>query len=144
MVVAGYIGKSMTERSNCETCHSALTSSHIQYLDQSYFNLLSRGGLTKPSPNLADFVVSAFAILDEVDKDIMMHPTLAKKSSEIVLAKYCQKVSFTCEEHTGWGLKWAVRAIVNVFYNNKRKIVSDSVKVDQVKGFKKSKRTINH
>ena len=89
VVVAGYIGLKMSERSNCDDCQCSLTSKDVVYEQGSYFNLLSRGGLTKPSPNLADFVISAFALLDEVDKDIMRYPHLAKASSEKVLSKYC-------------------------------------------------------
>ena len=44
VVVAGYIGLKMSERSNCDDCQCSLTSKEVVYEEGSYFNLLSRGG----------------------------------------------------------------------------------------------------
>ena len=103
--VAGYIDKKLTERSKCECCKSALTCNDI-YPDQCYFTLISRGGLTKPSPALAEFVIHAFALLDVLDSTIMKHQSPAKMSAEKLLSKYLPAPRFTCNEHTHWGLKW--------------------------------------
>ena len=47
--------------------------------------------------------------------------------------------SFTCQEHKEKGQKFASRAVINIYFNNKRKKLSaDSVMKDKVK--KKIKR----
>ena len=137
--VAGYIGKNMIKRLKCDCCESSMTSTKA-YPDQCYFTLISRGGLTKPSPALAEFVIRAFALLDVLDTNIMTHQLPAKMSAEKLLYKYLPTPRFTCNQHIELGLKWAVRSVVNNYYNNKRKIVSDSVQNDHVATFKHTKR----
>ena len=60
-----------------------------------YLNLLSRGGLTVPSANLADFAGSCFAVFDFVGEHMQKH--------QIIIVR---EVS-----------------IINVFFNKKEKIV---------------------
>ena len=142
VVVAGYIAKKLKERSKCRECKLGLTC-NIQYGDQSYFNLLSRGGLTKPPQDLADLVIKAFAILDSIASIIMKFPDVVKQASEMLLTKYCLDfgldVGFACPQHTCYCRKWILRPVVNVFFNNKRKIVTYCNTIDQVVGCKKSK-----
>ena len=64
--VAGYIGKKLTERSKCPECKICFVSPKGSTFDNVYFNHLSRGGLTIPSPALAEFVVNAFAIVEDL------------------------------------------------------------------------------
>ena len=47
--------------------------------------------------------------------------------------------SFTCQEHKEKGQKFASRAVINIYVNNKRKLRTDSVMKDKVKTFKKDK-----
>ena len=96
--------------------------------ENNYFHLLSRGGLTIPSPPLAEFVVNGFALLDSIDETIMKFPTIpTKTAAEFVLRKYSQPVRFTCKHHLAWGLQFSTKTIINIFYNNKQKISTDSV-----------------
>ena len=46
---------------------------------------------------------------------------------------------FTCQEHKEKGHKFANRAVINIYFNNKRKLSTDSVMKDKVKTFKKDK-----
>ena len=139
--IAGYIGKKLAKRSKCEDCKSNLVSSNAQNFENPYFHDLSRGGLTIPSPWLADFVVHSFAILDAVDDTIMKFPAIStRKAAEFILRKYCQSVRFTCEHHCEWGLKFSIKPIVNVFFNNKQKHFADAVRKDTVVTFKKRQR----
>ena len=137
--VAGYIGKNMMKKMKCEGCKSALITTEA-YPEQCYFTLISRGGLTKPSPAFAEFVIRAFALLDVLDTKIMHHQSPAKVSAEKLLHKYLPTPRFTCKEHIEIGLKWAVCSVVNNYYNNKRKIVSDTLQNDHVASFKHAKR----
>ena len=36
-----------------------------------------------------------------------------------------------------WGLQFAIKSVINIFYNNKQKITADSVRNDVITGFKK-------
>ena len=62
--IAGYIAKQLANRSNCIICKEMFIANGNSIVNDKYLNLLSRGGLTVPSPNLADFVCSCFAVLD--------------------------------------------------------------------------------
>ena len=48
--------------------------------------------------------------------------------------------NFTCESHNVDAQKVVISTIVNVFFNNKRKISTASVKKDNVAPFKKQNR----
>ena len=43
--------------------------------------------------------------------------------------------SFTCQEHKGKGQTFANRAVINIYFNNKRKLSIDSVMKDKVNIF---------
>ncbi len=60
-------------------------------------------------------------------------------SAEQVLEIYSPKYSFTCEKHIEKGLIFAIKIIVNIFYNNKQKISSDEFQKNTVECFKKKK-----
>ena len=51
--------------------------------------------------------------------------------------------SFTCQEHKEKGKKFANCAVINIYFNNKRKLSTDSVIKDKVKTFKKDKEKNN-
>ena len=63
--IAGYIAKKLKKRLICTLCHLTDEST-----DVSYFNNLSRGGLTVPSTSLADLLNKGFALLDFYNKFI--------------------------------------------------------------------------
>ncbi len=139
--IAGYIAKKLLKSSKCYECKTRLVSPKDTEFENTYFNLLTRGGLTVPSPSLADFVVHSFAILDIVDDKIMKFPSVpTRNAAEFLIQKYSSVVRFTCDLHCEWGMKFATKPIVNIFYNNKQKIHSDSVKKDSIAGFKKRQR----
>ena len=47
--------------------------------------------------------------------------------------------SFPCQEHKEKGQKTGNRAVINIHFNNKRNVSTDSVMKDKVKTFKKDK-----
>ena len=141
ITVAGYIAKKLSDRTKCCDCKPNLISTIETVYENRYFNLLSRGGFTVPSPSLADFVVHSFAILDIVDDKIMKFPSIpTREAAEFLIKKYSSAVRFTCDLHCEWGMKFATKYIVNIFYNNKQKIQSDAVKKDSIVSFKKRQR----
>ena len=91
---------------------------------------------------MAEFVGNGFATLDAAENKIAHFSSIPTKiASEFVLKKYSTPVHFTCDddEHRAWGQKFAIKSIVNIFYN-KQKDSADAVRKDVVKGFKKRQR----
>ena len=46
-------------------------------------------------------------------------------------------VLISCGDHVEWGSKFAIQPIINIFFNNKESIATDSVRTDAVVEFKK-------
>ena len=138
--ISGYVAKKLLARFKCETCIPKMTGREdMKHLDKNqYFECLTRGGLTVPSTSLADFVSSSFALLDYADTYIQT--PAVRPIAEHLLLKYSPKHVFTCENHVENGYKFAARTIVNIFYNNKQKILCNKVRKDAVKTFKRRQR----
>ena len=143
--VAGYIAKKMIENSECVACKSIFSSDDFSIFDKKCFlEIYSRGGLTIPSANLWEFVCEAFSILDYFDKIILKFPGITEKNAAlIVLDLFLLSAKFVCESENceKWAKNYAQKAIVNTFYNNKSKILTDNVRKDQLKKFKKRQRS---
>ena len=56
----------------------------------------------------------------------------------MVLKQY--DFDFTCGDHVEWGSKFAIQPMINLFFNNKETIATDSVRKDAVVEFKKRQR----
>ena len=91
----------------------------IRLLIMNTSNWLSRGVLTVPSRQIAEFVRDCFALLEYADQFIVKnHESTTRVSAEKVLGIYSQNYSFTCEKHIEKGLIFAIKIVVNIFYNN--------------------------
>ena len=136
--IAGYIAKQLANRSNCIICKEMFIANGNSIVNDKYLNLLSRGGLTVPSPNLADFVCCCFAVLDFVGDHIQKHQVInVSQVSNNILHQYAPCVDFICIDHVEWGFNFATKSSINIFFNNKEKIASDLVRKDAVVDFKK-------
>ena len=112
-----------------DCCNGLLTGgSGVESPDFSYVQILSRGGLTIPSTNLVNYVCKAFAILEFVDDLITKSGLPVRKAAEHVLI-HCFKSfeTFACTTHEPIARKIANSTAVNIYFNNKRKICTDSV-----------------
>ena len=105
-----------------------------------YLSLLSKDGLTVPSIKLANFTCNCFAALDYTCDVIHQEKEPGRTLGEHVLSRFCHKDSFTCDAHAEWGFQFASRIIVNVFFNNKKKLVNADNRRNNVKDFKKRQR----
>ena len=97
-------------------------------------------------PLLVAFVSQGFAILDVVQSKIIKHDDIpARVAAHAILQKYLPHVNFTCQntDHIEWGRQWAVKITTNVFFKNKRKHSTDSVREDTVVAFKLARRANN-
>lgn len=140
--IAGYIAKKLRKRSKCDACKSSLVSRSIEDVENNnYLKILSRGGLTTPSQELSDFTCNSFAALDFTSAAIQAESGPARTLAEHVLSKFCHHGKFTCSNHENWGFKFASKIIVNIFFNNKKKLTNADVRKDNVKTFKKRQRS---
>ena len=140
-MVAGYISKKLRERSKCQECKTYLAGSKDGVDHDQYLKILNRGGLTVPSSYLNEFVQSSFAVLDYAHGFMRKHNiTRVRDTATKILGRYAPRAAFTCEKHTEWGQVFATKSIVNVFFNNQKKVDNDTVRKDTVVGFKAPKR----
>ena len=141
VTVSAYVAKKLIKRFKCDLCKLLMTDFTINCVSP-YFHLISRGNLTAPSNTLADFVCTAFAVLDYYDHFIMQQKHVpARDAASYILLNCLSSHCFSCEEHVDVARKFAVRMIANIFYNNKQKISNDSVVKDALTGFKKRQRS---
>ena len=108
--------------------------------DFSYLQILSREGLPIPSINLVKYVCTAFTILDySVDVITQLPPGIA---AERILCHFpsdnLEEDTCSMPESIGW--LFCKSVVANVFFNNKRKLSTDSAVVIGVKAFKKRQR----
>ena len=141
--IAGYTAKKYLKKiksSSC--CKMHITGSiDIENPDHEYLIILNRGGLTIPSPNLVNYVCDAFAVLSATENILINQSKLTSRNAAKEALSYMMGCcNFTCENHKVDGQKFVISTIVNVFFNNKRKISTASVRKDNVASFKKQKR----
>ena len=138
---AGYVGKKLESRSKCPECKSLFYATEQSVANDKYLLSLSRGGLATPSTNLAEFTADCFAILDYVSPLFTKHQVEnVREVSTRILNQYGPSATFTCSKHKEWGRKFAVKPVVNSFFNNKQKLLNDTVRKDTVGDLKKLKR----
>ena len=138
--IAGYVAKKLKERfGNC--CNGLLTGdSGAENPDFSYVQILSRG-LIISSTNLVNYVCTAFATLEFVDDLITKSGLPVRKAAEHVLIHCFQSFETSaCTTHEAITRKITNSTAVNIYFNNKIKIFTDSVATDGVKTFKKRQR----
>ena len=136
--IAGYVAKKLKKRFG-DCCNRLLTDySGVENPDFLYAQILSRRGLTIPSTNLVNYLYTAFTILEFVD-DLMTKSGLpVRKVADHALIHCFQLFEiFACTTHEAIGRKITNSTAVNIYFNNKRKICTDSVAADGVKTFKK-------
>ena len=139
--IAGYIAKKLKKRyGSC--CSQFLIASPIIFESLEYpcIEILSRGGLTVPSPNLANYVSTAFAILNFLYGAMSKCGLPSRLAAETVLKHAFNSFqTFACEAHESAGQTFTNGTIANIYLNNQRKISTDAVIADGVRSFKKDK-----
>ena len=113
--------KLIKRSSSCDLCKQTLPSQEVDFESDSCLKLLSRGGLFVPSRQLADFVCGSFAILDFLEKEIILLGMPVAKVATYILKRYGSFPHFSCNMHHDWSFKFASKIVVNTFFNNKQK-----------------------
>ena len=140
--VSGYISHKLIQRCICETCLELLRKDQM---NNSYIEILNRGGLQLPSFLLYQYVEIAFCVLESFESQILAS-TLPTK---IVMILLLEQVSvewdsgFVCDIHaTDYCMK--VRSIVaNLYLSGLSKEVSENTRKSQVDSFKARKRKLH-
>ena len=141
--IAGYTAKKYLKKIKSSSCCKMHTTGSIdmENPDHEYLIILNRGGLTIPSPNLVNYVRDIFAVLSATENVLINQSKLtSRNAAKEALSDMMGCCNFTCENHKVDGQKVVISTIVNVFFNNKRKISTASVRKDNVASFKKQKR----
>ena len=101
-----------------------------------------RRGLTLPSSSLNYYVESAFCALEASETEIVQTAFPWKTVSLRLLQEISQTwdSAFACISHTPQVRKTVNRIIANIYYNNLRKCINESIRKDQVAAFKSVKR----
>ena len=136
------MSKKLKKRSLCESCLQLLRSNKIDLDNNHYLNILSRGGLTVPSSQLAELTCSCFAILDFIAPTLRRYNVVnVKRVASMILAEFAPKRKIICSTHENWGRQFCFKVIINIFFNNKQKESLDTVRKDSLKAFKKRQLT---
>ena len=138
--VSGYISHKLIQRCICETCLELLQKDQM---NNSYIEILDRGGLQLPSFLLYQYVEIAFCVLESFESQILAS-TLPTK---IVLILLLEQVSvewdsgFVCDiqvHATDYCMK--VRSIIaNLYLSGLSKEVSENTRKSQIDSFKARK-----
>ena len=86
--ILGYVAKNLIKQNSCDLCNQTLASEEVDLKNDSYLKLLSHGGVIVPSRQLADVVCDCFAILDFLEKKIVLLEILVAKVATYTLKRY--------------------------------------------------------
>ena len=112
----------------CQECylvsHDVSASGHSTYVTE-----LSRGGHTFPSAHFSEFVAQSFAILNAAS-NLIRRSSIPKRKAAINLLGAMDRLQILCMTHQMKCIKKLDRMLANIFFNSRRKWVSESVLKD--------------
>lgn len=106
MYVAGYVARSVERNKKCIHCSSMLctsdrlpTPSFLENLGESdaFFNIVNRGGLTKPSDCVFSFLTVCFAVFQVLCKDDLHHRLLLMTNVQFCFIEIVMRKIRDCE-----------------------------------------------
>ena len=105
--IAGYVAKQLHTKTQCDICASRISGCAADVATGSYFDILTRSGLTIPSLELSQYVSQCFAVLNYTDKRVLQQcPNLPSRATrQFILRYHCANV--LCDYHTAWGGHWS-------------------------------------
>ena len=139
--IAGYIVKKYIKRVNSSDKCKMVGTISDDSSGRTYLQAISRGGLMIPSLSLSEYVCGAFAAIEFFNDSIKSSGLTVRLTAETVLKELFEYGEFLCNDHHDYGLVFINKIITNIFYNNERKLVTDSVFKDNVAAFKNNKRS---
>ena len=108
----------------------ALSMMNIENIVSWRFNL--------PKPSIKRFRISVLwnTRLHVTNYIVTQNVSVRSVAEEVLSDLQTNCINFTCIQHEQWGKTFTIRAVVNIFYNNKQKKVNDSLRKEQVTDFK--------
>ena len=141
MNIAGYTAKkSIKKFGQCCKRFCICNNSTKDSQDTPYLNILSRGGITKPSSYLVHYVCDGFAYIDCVFDIISISKLQDRKETKLFLNIAMKHEPFLCFTHRMKGMDLAHQTISSIYFNNNGKFVTDLVHKDNIVSFKKRQR----
>ena len=92
--ISGYMTNKLIKHFQCEICSLIMVGNDsVKATDKEYFDLLSQGGLTVPSRQMAEFVCACFVILEYAGQFIVKnHESTIRESTEQDLGNIFSKI----------------------------------------------------
>ena len=143
VMVAGYIAKKLKEKIQCTVCETKFVANETTIDFDEYLKILSRGGLTCPSPFLRDFVFQLFGTLDfiiDILERFAQNKTVRNVAERVLENLIDAYPNYACQNHEIVARKITIRTVVNIFFNNLQKQLTDSIRKEQIVDFKKRQR----
>ena len=109
--------------------------------DSVYFYYLSRGALTILSPELSDFICKSFGFLNYFEDFIVNHKSKSVRLISSTILRQKLTINFACDLHKQKVQDVVISIVVNIFFNDKRRLLDDVIKSDSLSSFKKRQRT---
>ena len=135
--IAGFAVKNILQKTNCVECGSKMISEEDNLAD-GYTEILSRGRLIKPSASVSYAISSCFAQIDRINE--LIQSSLVRKFWKEASEKYAPQTASSCEVHEDSNRKARIRIVINIYFNNKQKRTGDTIRKEQIVGFKKRQR----
>ena len=135
--ISGYIAKKLVKKFGhcCE--NYCINESETASKTHVYIDLLSTSGLTLPSECFVTYVCHCFAFIDHAVNVITSWKMKERAAAEHLLNVVMFYEPFLCSVHWNKGQSVTQRIIGNIYFNNKRKLMNDSVHEDNVLSIKK-------
>ena len=124
--ISCYVAKKLIKQSSCALCKLTLASPEVDLENDYYLKLLSRGGLFVPSRQLSDFVCGCFAILDFLEKEIVLLEMPVVKVATYLLKRYGSFPHFSCNVHYDWSFKFASKILMYFYVSVRTKRKSNN------------------
>ena len=109
--------------------------------DSVYFYYLSRGALTILSPELSDFICKRFGFLKYFEDFIVNHKSKSVRLISSTILRQKLTINFTCDLHKQKVQNVVISIVVNIFFNDKRRLLDDAIESNSLSSFKKRQRT---
>ena len=138
--ISGYIVRMLVKKFGHCCKNYCINESETASTTHVYIDLLSRGGLTLPLECLVTYVCDCFAFIEHA-----INVTTSSKMKKRAAAEHLRNAvmfhkPFLCSVHWSKGQSMSHKIIANIYFNNKRKIMTDSVHKDNGVLFKKRQR----
>ena len=109
--------------------------------DSAYFYYLSRGALTILSPELSDFICKSFGFSNYFEDFIVNHKSKSVWLISSTILRQKLTINFACDLHKQKVQDVVISIVVNIFFNDKRRLLDDVIESNSLSNFKKRQLT---